>query len=206
MSEISQFLISAEIFVGKVLSNQGSGGDAGILAGINWAVANGCQVISMSLGAPVQPGEPFSPVYEGVAQRALTSGTLIVAAAGNDSRRPGFIMPVARPANCPSILAVAAVDVNMQIAFFSNRGINPNGGQVDIAGPGVNVRSTWPMPRRYHTISGTSMATPHVAGIAALLRETQSIPAAQLWTKLTQSARRLNLASVDVGAGLVQAP
>ena len=80
-----------DIFVGKVLSNAGSGANSGILAGINWAITNRCRVISMSLGAPVQAGEPFSTLYETVAQRALRSnpGTLIVAAAGNDSRVPG---------------------------------------------------------------------------------------------------------------------
>ena len=205
-----------EIFVGKVLSNQGSGADGGILAGINWAITNQCRVVSMSLGAPVQPGETFSPIYESVAQRALRSspGTLIVAAAGNESRRPGLIAPVGRPANCPSILAVGALDASLGIAPFSCGGLNPSGGGVDIAGPGVAVFSTWPEPApapagpsRYHTISGTSMATPHVAGIAALWLEARAGSSAQaLWQLLTGNARRLTLPSRDVGAGLVQAP
>lgn len=213
-----------EIFAGKVLSNAGSGADNGILAGINWAITNRCRVISMSLGAFVQPGETFSTIYENVAQRALNSnpGTLIVAAAGNDSRRPGSIAPVGRPANCPSILAVAAVDAALGIASFSNGGINPSGGGVDIAGPGVavfssvpepfpaNVQPTGPgrpWPPRYHTISGTSMATPHVAGIAAMWLEARPGATAQsLWQILTGNARRLSLPSRDVGSGLVQAP
>jgi subtilisin len=148
----------AEIFAGKVLSDAGSGGDAGILAGIEWAVQNGCAVVSMSLGAPTRPGQAFSQVFERVASRAQELGTLIVAAAGNDSRRPDVINPVAHPANCPSIMGVAALDAQGAIAPFSNRGINPEGGQVDLAGPGVAVYSTWPMPTRYRTISGTSMA------------------------------------------------
>jgi subtilisin family serine protease len=198
---------NCEIYAGKVLSNQGSGSDSGILQGIEWAVANGCHVISMSLGAPARVGEPFSPVYEEVAKRALRRGTLIVAAAGNESRRDsGSIKPVARPANCPSIMAVAALDSALQIARFSNRGLNPDGGQVDIAGPGVAVYSSWPMPTQYRSISGTSMATPHVAGIAALHAEATGLTGLELWSVLMRTARRLPLPSQDVGAGIVQAP
>jgi subtilisin len=118
----------------------------------------------MSLGAPVQPGQTFSRVFENAARRAVAAGTLIIAAAGNESHRPAVIAPVGHPGNCPSIVAVAAIDAQTRIASFSCGGINPQGGQVDIAGPGVQVRSTWPRPALYNTISGTSMATPHVAG------------------------------------------
>jgi subtilisin family serine protease len=198
---------NTEIYAGKVLSNRGSGADGGILQGIEWALINGCHVISMSLGSPTEVGTPYSRVYEAVAQRALNRGTLIVAAAGNDSRRDrGRIKPVGHPANCPSIMAVAALDSQLQIAWFSNRGINPEGGQVDIAGPGVAVRSSWLMPMQYNTISGTSMATPHVAGIAALHAEATGVKGQELWNLLVRTARRLPLPSEDVGAGIVQAP
>ena len=197
----------AEIFAGKVLSNEGSGSDSGILAGINWAITNKCAVVSMSLGARVQSGASFSTIFETVARRALAAGTLIVAAAGNGSNRPGFIDPVSHPANCPSILSVGALDSNLRVASFSGGGINPQGGQVDIAGPGVGVRSSWPRPTLYRSISGTSMATPHVAGIAALLSEANSamVGGALGWL-LLQSSRRLDLPARDVGVGLVQAP
>jgi len=194
----------AKIFAGKVLSNQGSGSDEGILAGINWAIANRVQVISMSLGADVRQ---VSQAYETVGRRALEAGTLIVAAAANNADRsggdPGF---VGMPANSPSIMAVAAVDSKLRIANFSARSNPVRGGKVDIAGPGVAVHSSWPMPTRYKSISGTSMATPHVAGVAALLSQATGAKGAQLWAKLTQTARPLSLPSADVGAGLVQAP
>jgi subtilisin len=196
----------AEIYAGKVLSNAGSGGDAGILAGIQWAISNKCAVVSMSLGAAVDAGQAFSQVFEHAARRALMAGTLIIAAAGNESQRPGFIAPVSHPANCPSIMAVGAVDRSMRVALFSCGGLNPQGGQVDIAGPGVNIRSAWPRPTGHRTISGTSMATPHVAGIAALYAEAdRTFRARVLMSMLTQYAKRLSASARDVGAGLVQA-
>jgi subtilisin len=212
---------NAEIFVGKVLSNQGSGADGGILAGIDRAISNGCQIISMSLGAAARSGETYSPIYEAVAKRALSRGTLIIAAAGNESNRPGVINPVGRPANCPSIMAVAALNSALGISFYSNRSVNPNGGGIDIAAPGGNaetdlarqIYSTWTTdPRavggasRYKAISGTSMATPHVAGLAALYAEATGKTGMELWALLMQNAQRLPLSSVDVGIGLAQAP
>ncbi len=194
----------ADIFVGKVLSDAGSGTDTSILAGINWAVANRCQVLSMSLGADVAQ---VSRRYERVGSRALAAGSLIIAAAGNNANRsvgnPGF---VGVPANSPSIMAVAALDERLAIANFSARSNPVPGGQVDVAGPGVRVFSSWPMPKRYNSISGTSMATPHAAGIAALWCQATGNTASQLWSTLTQHAQRLPLPSLDVGVGLVQAP
>ncbi|MEJ7860879.1 MAG: S8 family serine peptidase [Pyrinomonadaceae bacterium] len=204
----------AEIYAGKVLSNSGGGSDGGILNGINWAVANRCAIVSMSLGARVSsPNQPFSAIYEQAAQRALLAGTLIIAAAGNDSNRPSVIWAVSHPANCPSIMAVGAIDAQLgtnlpkKVASFSNAGLNPQGGQVDIAGPGRAIRSSWLRPQLYNTISGTSMATPHVAGIAALFA--QAFPTQRgraLAGLLLSRALRLPLPSRDVGAGMVQAP
>ena len=195
----------ASIHAGKVLNNSGSGADGGILAGIDWAIRNNCRIVSMSLGAPTRPGEPFSTVYETIAKRALDRGTLIIAAAGNESSRPAVIKPVSRPANCPSIMAVGAIDAFGRIAVFSCRATGLAGGEVDIAGPGVAVYSSWPMPRQYNTISGTSMATPHVAGIAALyLQKTPALTARDLWRALQQNALALTDPRIDVGAGLVQ--
>jgi subtilisin len=196
----------ADIYAGKVLSNKGSGADGGILQGISWAISNGCSVVSMSLGAPVQPGQAFSRLFEQVALRALSKGTLIIAAAGNESKRPeGLIAPVGHPANCPSIMAVGAIDVNSAIGWFSCGTVDPNS-SVDITGPGVDIHSSWPMPLRNKTISGTSMATPHVAGCAALIAQATGARDFELWARLAQTARRLPLPCTDVGSGVVQAP
>ena len=130
-----------------------------------------------------------------------------MAAAGNDSRRSeNRFSPVSSPADCPSILAVGAVDSALQVADFSNRAINQEG-LVDLAAPGVAIYSSWPMPSRYRTLSGTSMATPHVAGIAALLCEKFPDAApAEIGRELLRSAGSLPLPTEDVGAGISLAP
>jgi subtilisin family serine protease len=198
----------ADIFVGKVLNNSGSGLEIDILAGMAWAIEQGCQVISMSLGRATQVGEIPSAAYERLGRRALDSGSLIVAAAGNESSRQfGFIAPVGAPANSPSILAVAAIDFEGKIAEFSCGGINPNGGEVNIAAPGVGVFSSFPRPELYKTLRGTSMACPHVAGLAALLAESDaSLRGQALWDAIVSGAAKLSLDASDVGAGLAQAP
>jgi subtilisin len=197
----------AELYVGKVIGDDGSGTDGSVLAGIDWAVRGGCAIVSLSMGSPVVVGEPYSPVYEQVAQRALAAGTVILAAAGNDSVRPDDIAPVDHPANCPSILAIAAIDVYLRVAPFSCGGVNGDGGEVNMAAPGVAIRSSWPRPALYRMDSGTSMAVPCAAGVVALWAEANpTVRGRDLFTLLTQGALSLGLAVRDVGAGLVQAP
>jgi len=197
----------ADLYIGKIVDENGSGADGNMLAGIDWAVRRGCAVISLSVGTAVAPGESHSRVFEQVAARALAGGTLIVGAAGNTSLRPDCIAPVDHPANCPSIVAVTAVDSHLQIAPFSCGGVDQDGGVVDLAAPGVAVRSAWPQPALYRSSSGTSMASPYVAGIAALMVEADpSLRGRELRDRLRRAARPLALPARDVGAGLVQAP
>lgn len=197
----------AHIFAGKVLNNQGSGAQSWVLDGITWAADKGCKVLSLSLGSRVFAGQQYDMAYERAAQYALSRGTVIVAAAGNDSRRSrDRYSPVGSPADCPSILAVGALDERLQVADFSNRAINP-GGEVNIAAPGVAIYSSWPMPSRYRILSGTSMATPFVAGILALLWEKYpGATPATIIKELIAQTKELPLPREDVGAGLSLAP
>jgi subtilisin family serine protease len=181
----------SHIFVGKVLSNSGSGGTAGVLAGMNWAIARRCEVISMSLGSSAPP----QAAYTAAGRAALLRGCLIVAAAGNSAAGTGS------PANSPTIMAVASLDNTLSPSSFSNFG------KIDISAPGRDVFSSVPLPVRYGIKSGTSMATPHVAGCAALWAHTSpSLRGQALWNKLQSTARPLPFPRARVGAGLVQAP
>lgn len=212
----------SDIFNGKVLSvipgePRASGADAWIINGINWAIRNGCSIISLSLGSPVRPGDPISTAFETLAKAAWDNGVLIIAAAGNDSDRDGryppffrrAILPVARPANCPHIVAVAAVEPvtlngsTQKIANFSNRHMVDDGGEVNLSGPGVSVLSSYTQPR-HHFLDGTSQATPHVAGIAALIQEETGKKGKDLYLELRSRAVPQG-SRLDYGNGLVHA-
>jgi len=142
------------LLIGKVLGDDGSGNSANVAAGIDWAADSGADVISMSLGSS-QP----DPSLLAAIERATAKGKFIIAAAGNDGRDNS----VNYPAHWKSTIAVAAVDASGHLAPFSSRGP-----EVDIAAPGENILSTW-LHGTYAKLSGTSMATPFVAGVTALL-------------------------------------
>ncbi len=202
----------ADIFIGKVLSDSGSGSTSGIIDAIDWALEKGCKVISMSLGAPTGIGENPSRIFERAGEKALENGCLLIAAAGNDSRRPNFIRPVSSPANAQSIMAIGALDKTPNIAKFSNAGLNTGtGGRIDLAAPGVDIFSSFSKNasgnQLYRRLNGTSMATPFVAGIATLLWEAfPNASAADIWLKLEKNSKPLNhLESRDIGQGIAQA-
>ena len=181
----------AQILVGKVLTNSGSSTGAGVLAGLNWAIANRCEVISMSLGSQ----SPVQAAYTHAGAAALRNGCLVIAAAGNAAMQTGA------PANSPTVMSVASLDPNLSPSNFSNHG------KIDIAAPGRDVFSSWPRPTRHKSISGTSMAAPHVAGCAALWAQSDaSLRGRKLWEQLIASAKSLPLPDTQVGIGLVQAP
>ncbi len=195
----------AEIYAGKVLGDDGMGTDRSVIAGMDWALDQGCQVISMSLGAAIKVGDQPNADYEQIGQACLAAGTLVIAAAGNESARPEHIAPVGSPANALTIMAVAALDHALAPAPFSCGGINP-GQDVDIAAPGVDVLSSLP-GSRYGRLSGTSMATPHASGVAALIAQSDiKFRGRALWVRLEELAGGLPHPARDVGTGLLQAP
>jgi len=195
----------AQIYAGKVLGDDGLGTDRSVIAGMDWAVDQGCQIISMSLGAATRMGDQPNDDYEQIGQACLDAGTLVIAAAGNESARPQHIAPVGSPANASTIMAVAALDQALGPAPFSCGGVNP-GQDVDIAAPGVDILSSMP-GNRYGRMNGTSMATPHVSGVAALIAQSDvTLRGQALWARLVALAGGLPHPARDVGKGLLQAP
>ncbi|MBR8835705.1 MAG: peptidase S8 [Stigonema ocellatum SAG 48.90 = DSM 106950] len=148
----------AKIMPVKVLDNSGSGSYTSIINGIHYAADHGANVINLSLGGSY----PYSSL-ESAIKYASSKGVIVVMAAGNDSAAaPGY--PARYAQNWG--LAVGAVDQNKSMAYFSNQsGSNP---LAYVTAPGVNIYSTLP-GNKYTTYSGTSMATPHVAGLVALM-------------------------------------
>ncbi|NQE53422.1 Tk-subtilisin [ANME-1 cluster archaeon GoMg3.2] len=142
----------ASLYGVKVLDRRGSGYVSDIIAGIEWAVENGADIISMSLGTTSDV-----PSLDGACDAAWNNGVLLVAAAGNEEGSP-----VIYPAAYSSVIAVSATNSDDNLASFSS-----TGPEVELAAPGVNIYSTY-KKGGYAIKSGTSMACPHVAGTAAL--------------------------------------
>ncbi len=155
----------ASLYAVKVLDRAGRGRTSWILNGLAWCLRRRMHVVNLSLGSPATTHDPsnYSRAYEAAGGRLRRAGILPVAAAGNSGRtsRPF----VGNPARCPSFMAVSAVDCARRRAAFSSYGP-----QVEICAPGVDVWSTYP-PNGYRKLNGTSMACPHVAGVAALVKQ-----------------------------------
>lgn len=182
----------------RVLNDIGVGSWSDIIAAMQWAVDKGMQVANLSLGSSLNPGGTVKAAFD----NAEAAGLLIAAAAGNDGNPPGKGNNVTYPARYDSVIAVAATDSNDKRASWSS-----TGDQVELTAPGVAVFSTWndsdsphdPQPvcdaieGCYKYGSGTSMASPHVAGTAALV-----LAANPGWTN-DQVRTRLQVTADDLG-------
>lgn len=208
----------AKILNGKVLDDTGSGSDSMIIAGMEWAAAEGADVVNMSLGLPGGYTDGTDPLALAVNEISEASGILFVIAAGNE----GGYTTVTTPGSADLALTVAAVDAADVPTWFTSRGPRIDGAaKPDLAAPGEEIlapNAGYPdtVNEPYISYSGTSMATPHVAGVAALLLDARpDLGTQELKSILVGSAEDVS-ASVnldgspvsvfDVGAGRVFTP
>ncbi|PRP50734.1 peptidase S8 [Bacillus halotolerans] len=146
----------AQIYAVKALDQNGSGDLQGLLKGIDWSIANGMDIVNMSLGTSSD-----SQILHDAMDKAYEKGVLLVAASGNE----GNGKPVNYPAAYSSVVAVSATNQHNQLAAFST-----TGNQVEFSAPGTDITSTY-LHQYYATGSGTSQATPHAAAMFALLKQ-----------------------------------
>ncbi|MFC0507053.1 S8 family peptidase [Micromonospora costi] len=199
----------AKLLIGKVLDDSGSGYDSSIIAGMEWAAHSGAKVVSMSLGGA--PTDGTDPMSQAVNDLTAETGALFVIAAGNE----GAARTVGSPGAATAALTVGAVDRNDDLADFSSRGprVGDNGLKPEITAPGVGIVAAraagttmgTPVGEAYTTASGTSMATPHVAGAAAIVaQEHPDWPAGRLKDALVSTAKNNpELTVFEQGAGRV---
>lgn len=165
----------ADLLIGKVLDNSGGGLDSEAIAGMEWAVQQGAKVVSMSLGG--WPSDGTDPMSQAVDELSKSSGALFVIAAGN----AGTEESVGSPGTASAALTVGAVDRDDNLANFSSRGPRLGDGAMkpEVTAPGVEIAAARAagtdqghvLSQYYTAMSGTSMATPHVAGAAAILAQ-----------------------------------
>ncbi|XVV06089.1 S8 family peptidase [Actinosynnema sp. CA-248983] len=185
----------AKLLNGKVLDDNGYGQESWIIAGMEWAAANGADVVNMSLGSPM-PSDGTDPLSQAVNRITADSGALFVIAAGNSGGLIGS------PGAADSALTVGSVDKSDRLARSSSRGRVDGVIKPDLTAPGVDITAA-KAGGGHITYSGTSMATPHVAGAAAVLAaQHPDWRADQLKAALTSTAKP-NGAVLEQGAGRV---
>jgi subtilisin len=181
----------------KVLGANGNGSWSDIVAGIEWAADHGIQVTNNSYGSNGDPGTIVRAAFD----NSYAAGMVHVASAGNSGNCPGSKDSVGYPARYDSVIAVAAVDANDARPCFSSAGL-----KVELAAPGVGIYSTQ-RGGGYTTMSGTSMASPHAAGVAALVLAAGASSPQEVRLRLVTTADDLGASGRDklYGFGLVDA-
>lgn len=148
----------SSLLIVKVLDRNGVGSYTAVANGIRYAISQNVDIITMSFWGPVRHGGMYNAI-----KAAVQNNIAVVCAAANSGDGDGATAEYAYPATYNEVIAVGAVSTNRNVAFFSN-----SNNQIDVTAPGVNIFSTY-LNSSYATFSGTSMATPHVAGAIALL-------------------------------------
>lgn len=196
---------AASLLIGKVLDSDGSGSYASIIKGIEWAIkwrgANGekVRIISMSLG-----GSEGTDALHAAIKKAVDKNIVVVCAAGNEGDENEDTFEFSYPGSYNEVIEIGAVGYDRNLAYFSN-----NNTEVDAVAPGVDILSTYP-GGRYARLSGTSMATPHVAGVLALLIEksekefARSFTESEIYSQLIKHTEPLGFRKSSEGNGLVK--
>ncbi|MGW0828144.1 S8 family peptidase [Streptomyces sp. NPDC002845] len=203
----------AKILNGKVLDDTGFGDDSGIIAGMDWAVEQGADVVNLSLGGG--DTAEVDPMEAQINKLSAEKGTLFAVAAGNSGDFGE--QTVGSPGTAEAALTVGAVDDADKLASFSSRGPGADGQiKPDVTAPGVEItaasakgsviaREVGENPAGYLTIDGTSMATPHVAGAAAILKQQHpEWTYTELKGALTASTKGGKYTPFEQGSGRVQ--
>ncbi|MGW9435475.1 S8 family peptidase [Streptomyces sp. NPDC055607] len=206
----------AELISGKVLDDEGYGDDSAVVAGMEWAAAEGADVVNLSLGGTDSPG--VDPLEATIDRLSAEKGVLFAVAAGNEGESGGST--VGSPGSADAALTVGAVDRDDRLAPFSGTGPRVGDGAVkpDVTAPGVAItaaaapgsaldtRPGTPHPAPgYLQIDGTSMATPHVAGAAAILKQRHpDWKSAELKGALVASAEGGGHTAFQQGSGRVR--
>ncbi|MGW3659868.1 S8 family peptidase [Streptomyces sp. NPDC005151] len=203
----------ADLYIGKVLNSAGVGPESGVIAGMEWAVDQGADVVSMSLGSPVA-SDGTDPISEAVNELTESSGTLFVIAAGNEGSDKST---VGSPGAADAALTVGAVSKSELLAGFSSRGPRKGDFAVkpEITAPGVGIVAARaagtsmgrPVDANYTSANGTSMATPHMAGAAAILAQRHpDWTADRLKQVLVSTAKQGSYTAYQQGGGRVDVP
>ena len=181
----------ADLYAVKVMDDNGRGSHSALISGIEWAVDQNIPIINMSLG-----GNNYSEALKEAVDAAYSEGILLVASAGNDGDSTDNVL---YPAKFDSVIAVSASDINDNLAIFSSRGPS-----IELIAPGHNILSLYPgnMTKNY---SGTSMASAHVAGSAAVIwGAVESFSNVEIRELLQENTQDLGLPNNYQGHGLVR--
>lgn len=190
----------AEIYSAKALHQDGSGTASDILAALDWAMGKKVDIINMSLGGYVS--NCGSDVFSQIINQVDEAGFLPVVAAGNSGPNAGTILS---PGCAQNALTVGASLEDQSVASFSSVGPTAEGVvKPDLVAPGVGITAAFP-GGRFATLSGTSMATPHIAGLAAVLLEAKPGTSHDALKKvMKENAKDLQVDSNIQGSGLAQ--